>query len=271
MSRSALSGDALTHRVRVWDAPLRAFHWLLLAAVAAAIATGLLGGEWMVWHGRAGIAIVGLIAFRLAWGVLGSETARFAQFLPGPGALWAYLQGRWQGIGHNPLGALSVVALLGLLAAQVGTGLFSNDDIAFAGPLSARVDEELVQSLTGWHHRLVNGLYALIALHVGAIGFYAVVKRLRLVPAMVTGWQEVPRSQLGPRPAHAGAFAVALSLGLLAGYAASGEWQNGLQSAPSTSATSVTAPTSDASAQAAQPGSAAASASSGKATAAPAW
>ena len=269
MSRSTLSGDALTHRVRVWDAPLRAFHWLLLAAVAAAIATGLLGGEWMVWPGRAGLAIVGLIAFRLAWGLLGSETARFAQFLPGPGALLAHLRGRWQGIGHNPLGALSVVALLGLLAAQVGTGLFSNDDIAFAGPLSARVDEELVQSLTGWHHRLVNGLYALIALHVGAIGFYAAVKRVRLVPAMVTGWQEVPRSQLGPRPAHAGAFAVALCLGLLAAYAASGEWQT-LWQGPAPSTSNATS-TSDASSQAAQPASDGASAASGTATAAPAW
>lgn len=269
MSRSTLSGDALTHRVRVWDAPLRAFHWLLLAAVTAAIATGLLGGEWMVWHGRAGIAIVSLIAFRLAWGLLGSETARFAQFLPGPGALLAYLRGRWQGIGHNPLGALSVVALLGLLAAQVGTGLFSNDDIAFAGPLSARVDEELVQNLTGWHHRLVNGLYALIALHLGAIGFYAVVKRVRLVPAMVTGWQEVPRSQLGPRPAHAGAFAVALCVGLLAAYAASGAWQSFWQGfAPSTSSTTST---SDDSPQVAQPASEGASAASGTTTAAPAW
>ncbi len=256
MSRGTPSGDALTHRVRVWDAPLRAFHWLLLAAVAMAIATGLQGGDWMVWHGRAGIAIVGLIAFRLAWGLMGSETARFAQFLPGPSALLAYLRGRWQGIGHNPLGALSVVALLGLLAAQVGTGLFSNDDIAFAGPLSAGVDEALVQSLTGWHHRLVNGLYALIGLHVGAIGFHAVVKRVRLVPAMVTGWQEVPRSQLGPRPAHVGAFAVALSLGLLAAYAASGEWQ--------VAATATTAATT----QAAQPASTAASAT---ATATPAW
>lgn len=221
---SPIHADAPTHRVRVWDAPLRAFHWLLLAAVASAIATGLLGGEWMVWHGRAGIAIVGLLAFRLSWGFVGSETARFVRFVPTPHALLAYVQGRWQGIGHNPLGALSVLALLGLLAAQVGTGLFSNDDIAFAGPLSSRVDEDLAHSLTGWHHRLVNGLYALIALHLLAIGFYAVVKRLRLVPAMVTGWQEVPRSQLGARPAPAGAFALSLGIGLLAACAASGAW-----------------------------------------------
>lgn len=256
MSAKATHDEAPTHRVRVWDGPLRAFHWLLLAAVASAIATGLLGGSWMVWHGRAGIAIVGLIAFRLAWGLVGSETARFAQFLPSPGALRAYLTGRWQGVGHNPLGALSVVALLGLLAVQVGTGLFSNDDIAFAGPFSQRLDEDLVQSLTGWHHRLVNGLYALIALHLGAIAFYAVVKRVRLVPPMVTGWQDVPRTQLAPRPARAGTFWAALVLGLSAGYAASGTWQGGAKPAETPHAASAQSP---------QPTGAAAS------TATPAW
>lgn len=256
MSAKATHDEAPTHRVRVWDGPLRAFHWLLLAAVASAIATGLLGGSWMVWHGRAGIAIVGLIAFRLAWGLVGSETARFAQFLPSPGALRAYLTGRWQGVGHNPLGALSVMALLGLLAVQVGTGLFSNDDIAFAGPFSQRLDEDLVQSLTGWHHRLVNGLYALIALHLGAIAFYAVVKRVRLVPPMVTGWQDVPRTQLAPRPARAGTLWAALVLGLSAGYAASGAWQGGATPAETPHAASAQSP---------QPTGAAAS------TATPAW
>ena len=239
--------DAPTHRIRVWDAPLRAFHWLLLAAVASAIATGLLGGEWMVWHGRAGIVIVGLLGFRLGWGFVGSETARFVRFVPTPRDLLAYVQGRWQGIGHNPLGALSVLALLGLLAAQAGTGLFSNDDIAFAGPLSDRVSEDLVHSLTGWHHRLVNGLYALIALHLLAIGFYAVVKRLRLVPAMVTGWQDVPRSQLGPRPARAGTFWVALLLGLLAAYVASGVWQPEAQSHAQSQVAAPAAPSQTAS------------------------
>lgn len=261
-----------THRVRVWDAPLRAFHWLLLVSVTSAITTGLLGGDWMVWHGRAGLAIVGLLAFRLAWGVVGSETSRFAQFVPSPSALLAYLRGHWHGIGHNPLGALSVLALLGLLAAQAGTGLFSNDDIAFAGPLSSRVDEDLVHQLTGWHHRLVNGLYALIALHLLAIVFHTVVKRVRLVPAMVTGWQDVPRSQLGSRPAQKGAFALALGIALLLGYGANGHWPaSGPATGSATSAISPVAaaseqsPAAPANDQATQPASAGASAST------PAW
>lgn len=218
-------------RIKVWDAPLRLFHGSLLLAVSAAIATGLLGGEWMTWHGRAGIAIVGLLAFRLSWGLIGSSTARFARFLPTPARVRAYVSGRWHGVGHNPLGALSVVALLGLLAAQVGTGLFSNDDIAFAGPLATLLQEEQVSKLTAWHHRLINVLYGLIGLHVAAIVFYTVFKRERLVPPMVTGWKDVhavPQGapQAPAHPARHGALALLLSvvIGVGAGWLASGAW-----------------------------------------------
>jgi len=175
-------------RARVWDLPLRVFHWSLVAAVAAAIVTGELGGPWMVWHGRAGLTIVALLVFRVVWGFAGSKTARFASFAPWPSRLRSYLRGQWRGTGHNPLGALSVFAMLGLLALQAGTGLFGNDDIAFAGPLNRFVDDTLGGRLTGWHRWLANGLFALIALHVGAIAYHEVVKRHRLVKAMWTGW-----------------------------------------------------------------------------------
>ena len=105
-------------RIVLWDLPLRVFHWSLMAAVTAAIVTGELGGAWMPWHGRAGLLIVGLLVFRVVWGVLGSATSRFTHFAPSPGRLLAYLRGRWRGVGHNPLGALSVFALLGLLFAH---------------------------------------------------------------------------------------------------------------------------------------------------------
>lgn len=214
------------HRVRVWDAPLRLFHWLLLAAVGAAIASGLAGGSWMAWHGRAGLAIVGLLAFRLVWGLVGSETSRFAHFLPTPRRLRAYLAGAWQGIGHNPLGALSVVALLSLLALQAGTGLLSNDDIAFAGPWSELLDEDRVRALTGWHHRLVNGLYVLIGLHLAAIVFHTLVKRDRLVPPMVTGWKSTARPHAAPRQAGPWALALALAVGLASAWAANRSWHH---------------------------------------------
>jgi cytochrome b len=174
----------------VWDLPLRVFHWALALAVTAAIVTAKLGGAWMAWHGRAGLGVVGLLVFRVAWGLAGSTTARFAAFAPTPSRLRRYLRGQWRGTGHNPLGALSVFAMLGLLALQAATGLFGNDDIAFAGPLNRLVDETLGARLTGWHRLLANGLFALLGLHLAAIAFHELVKRHRLVRPMVTGRRE---------------------------------------------------------------------------------
>ncbi|HPR06711.1 MAG TPA: cytochrome b/b6 domain-containing protein, partial [Denitromonas sp.] len=105
--------------ILIWDLPTRLFHWLLVVCVIGAIISTKIGGNAMLWHGRFGLAIVGLLGFRLAWGVVGSHTARFAQFVRGPATIAAYLRGQWQGIGHNPLGALSVLAMLLVL---VGAG-----------------------------------------------------------------------------------------------------------------------------------------------------
>ena len=223
--------------VRVWDWPLRLFHWLLLSAVAAAIATGLAGGEWMAWHGRAGLSIVALLGFRLVWGLVGSTTSRFGHFFPTPARLRVYFSGAWQGVGHNPLGAFSVFALLGLLALQVTTGLFSNDDIAFAGPLAQLVGEEAVGDLTAWHHRLINVLYGLIGLHLAAIAFYALVKRERLVRPMVTGKKVIQPGAQPPRGtsrARPGALVVAVVLAGLLTWVASGAWISPAPPAPAT-------------------------------------
>jgi len=99
--QGATSARDDARRAVLWDLPLRVFHWSLVAAVTAAIVTGELGGAWMPWHGRAGLLIVGLLVFRVVWGVLGSATSRFAQFAPTPGRLVAYLRGRWRGVGHQ--------------------------------------------------------------------------------------------------------------------------------------------------------------------------
>ena len=215
---------APTRKVRLWDLPLRLYHWSLLAAVATALVTGKLGGEWMTLHGQAGIAVVGLLGFRLVWGLVGSSTSRFAHFLPGPRTLLAYLRGRWRGVGHNPLGALSVVALLGLIGWQAGSGLFSSDDIAFAGPLAGLIGEEGVQSLTGWHRQTVNLVFALLGLHVAAVLFHLKIKKDDIVTPMVTGDKALPADLPRPRPAGLIALAIAVAAGLGAGYAASGAW-----------------------------------------------
>lgn len=190
-----------TRRIVLWDLPLRVFHWSLVAAVSVAIVTGELGGAWMAWHGRAGLAIVGLLAFRIAWGFVGTATSRFAQFAPSPGRLATYLRGRWRGLGHNPLGALSVFALLGLLSLQAATGLLGNDDIAFAGPLNHLVDDATGSRATGWHRLLADGLFVLLGLHVAAIAFHVVVKRHRLIRPMLTGRLDVPAGTPVPKAA----------------------------------------------------------------------
>ena len=204
-------------RILLWDLPLRVFHWSLVAAVTSAVITGELGGSWMVWHGRAGLLIVGLLVFRIVWGVVGSATSRFTHFVPSPGRVIAYLRGRWRGVGHNPLGALSVFALLGLLSLQAATGLFGNDDIAFAGPLNHLVDDTLGARATGWHRLLADGLFVLLALHLLAIAFHVIVKRHRLIRPMVTGLQDVDAGTPPPRPVRGyGRFGLLVAVSLAA-------------------------------------------------------
>jgi cytochrome b len=179
--------------VRIWDLPLRLFHWLLAALFTAAIVTVKIGGDdWMVWHERCGRAILVLLAFRLAWGFAGSRASRFAAFVRGPRAVLAALRELPQRAskryaGHNPLGGWSVLAMLGALAAQGITGLFANDDATFEGPLATRVSKATSDALTGLHTTGEWMLYALVALHMAAIAWYWLRKGDNLVTPMITG------------------------------------------------------------------------------------
>jgi cytochrome b len=180
--------------IKVWDLPLRLYHWLMALAVLSAVITGELGGNLIDWHGRIGVLLLGLLVFRLVWGFIGSTHARFASFFPTPMRLAAYLKGQWQGIGHNPLGALSALALLGTLAALVLTGLFANDDIAFQGPLFSLVTKDFSDKLSGWHNLTFNALIVLVPLHLAAIMYYARVKKHNLLVPMLTGEKVVPKA-----------------------------------------------------------------------------
>jgi cytochrome b len=184
--------------IQVWDFPLRLFHWLLALSVLSLVVTGELGGNLIDWHGRIGVLVLGLLVFRIIWGFVGTTNARFANFFPMPSRVVAYLKGQWQGHGHNPLGALSVIALLGALAAVVLTGLFANDDIAFYGPLFKLVDKSLSDKLSGLHSLLFNALIVLIPLHLAAIIFYTKVKKHNLVVPMLTGKKVVPKEHAAP-------------------------------------------------------------------------
>ncbi len=194
-----------TRGVQVWDLPLRIFHWSLVLSIAAAYITAEFGGsDWSDWHGRIGSFVLGLLVFRLIWGFIGTEHARFRSFVPTPTRISAYLGGRWRGLGHNPLGALSVIALLLLVAAQVLTGLFSNDDVAFAGPLSARVDKGTSDALTGWHEDIFYVLAGFIGLHIAAILFHLLIRRSNLVTPMVTGRKPAGTGESSPVPGYLG-------------------------------------------------------------------
>ena len=175
--------------VRLWDLPIRLIHWSFVL---------LLIGLW--WsaeqakdidlHKKFGYALLGLLVFRLLWGFVGSSTARFSQFVRGPGGVFSYLRSRGAEpvVGHNPLGGWSVIALLLLLSMQLLIGLFAQDvDGIESGPLSYLVDYETADWARELHHLLFNGVLALVVLHVGAVLFYRLVHRNDLIRPMITG------------------------------------------------------------------------------------
>lgn len=184
--------------VRVWDLPTRLFHWLLMACVVASFVSGHVGGNAVVWHMRLGYTIFALLAFRVLWGLVGGRWSRFASFVYAPDAVLRYLRGRSRPdehheIGHNPMGALSVLALIAILAAQVGTGLFADDEIATTGPLNKFVASATGLALTAWHKGWGQWLMvALVSLHVAAILYYRFGQRIDLVRPMLTGDKALP-------------------------------------------------------------------------------
>lgn len=207
-------------RVKVWDLPTRLCHWLLLALLVGAIVTENLGGNAMEWHGRIGLAILGLVSFRISWGFVGSTYARFGIFLRGPRTIRAYLRGEWQGLGHNPLGAWAVLVLLVLVLIQATTGLFANDDIAFNGPLYDLVGKDLSDRLSSLHASIAYLLLGLSSVHVLVILYYRRIRRQNLITPMLTGWIEA-RGE----PARGGgilAFLLSVLIAALVVYVASG-------------------------------------------------
>jgi cytochrome b len=179
------------HTVRVWDLPTRLFHWALVICIIGLVITANVGGNWMNWHLRLGYTVLSLLLFRLVWGFVGGHWSRFSSFLYGPFTVLAYLKGEVRPehrVGHNPLGMLSVFALLLILLAQVSTGLFSDDEIAFTGPLVRFVSGDTISQATSYHKTIGKFIViALVVVHVLAIGFYKLVKKDDLVRPMLIG------------------------------------------------------------------------------------
>lgn len=179
--------DAAPRRIKVWDLPVRLSHWVMAGLVAALLVTGFKGNLGL--HVQLGQILLVVLAFRIVWGFLGSTTARFTDFIRGPAAIIGYLRTGFSATpGHSPVGALSVVALLGILSWQIGTGLFSQDEIGIdQGPFAGKIAGELSSRISGWHSTSKWIVLALIALHIVAIFYYAIAKRTDLVGPMVTG------------------------------------------------------------------------------------
>ena len=205
----------------VWDLPVRLVHWLIVLAVAGSWATHYAGVEWFAWHRRLGYTVLVLVAFRIVWGFVGTRHARFGHFVRGPRAILDYLRGRTAvaPVGHNPVGALGVVALLGVLFVQAATGLVANDEIMNAGPFYGWIDPALSNRLTTLHRQSSDVLLALIGLHVLAVAWHVLGRRRPLLKAMLTGRKsaaEVPAEQAiaGSRSALALAIVAVLALAL---------------------------------------------------------
>ncbi|MEY2760001.1 MAG: hypothetical protein RIR33_3779 [Pseudomonadota bacterium] len=209
---------------KVWDVPTRLVHWGL--AIGIATSWWSVENKAMDIHYWSGLTILGLLIFRIYWGFAGPETARFASFIKGPMTVFGYIPKLFSknyraAFGHNPLGALSVVALLVAVLTQVSLGLFASDtDGLFAGPLNRHVDYATAEEITDFHEDFFNVVLALVGLHLAAIAFYLVVKRINLIGPMLTGQRRGdsltgPSSGIAPIPPWRLAIGVALAVGLV--------------------------------------------------------
>jgi cytochrome b len=207
--------------VAVWDWPVRVVHWLIVLLVAALLTTGLIGNEMLVWHMRCGQALLALVIFRIIWGFVGSTNARFSSFVRGPKAVLDYAMSLIRPphhvhATHNPLGGWMVVALLLVLLAQATTGLFTNDDILYDGPLVKWVDKDLSDAIGTWHRRMWWVVVALASVHIFAVIGYLMHLGEDLVYPMVSGEKVLPAHLHRPQHAEASTTRALVLLALCA-------------------------------------------------------
>lgn len=184
--------DKAGDHVPAWDGPTRLFHWLLVILVVLAPISQRFGGIELTWHKWNGLAIMVLILFRLLWGVVGGDSARFSGFVTGPGRAWRYLRALLRGekpryLGHNPVGGWMILALLSVLAAQGVFGLYTTDDVLAEGFLVGGATSETVEAASAYHARGFGLILLLVGIHVVANLGYWLLARENLVGPMITG------------------------------------------------------------------------------------
>lgn len=219
MAEEAGAEEADLVRVRVWDPWIRLVHWAIALLIPFQWWTAHSGR--MDWHMVSGSVILALLAFRIAWGFVGSDTARFVRFLRSPMEALRHLshlhrRERDREIGHNAAGGWMVLVLLGVLLVQASSGLFTDDGILTQGPLARSVPPAWADQARSIHLFTFNVILALVALHVLAVLAYAVLKRQDLVRPMVTGDKRLPVEDLPRAPRIAPAWLALLLLALAA-------------------------------------------------------
>lgn len=190
--------------VKVWDLPVRLFHWVITILFVFQLVTGKAGGELMPWHKLSGYAILTLIVFRILWGFAGSTHSRFSSFMAGPVKTWRFARRLFSRqavpqLGHNPLGGWSVMAMLATLALQGVTGLFANDGVSHEGPLAPLVTLDVSNLMTDIHDLNLKVVVLLITIHILAVVFHLIVKNDEIVVPMFTGVKRVPPEMLRER------------------------------------------------------------------------
>ena len=214
----------MSNKIRVWDLPTRLFHWVLVACIVGLVITGYQGGPTMEWHARIGYAMLTLLLFRIVWGFAGGRWSRFESFLYSPGALVSYLRGKPHPdhlVGHNPLGAGAIFAMLGFLLAQVATGLVGDDEAAFTGPFNKFVSTSNGLAATWYHKRIGQWvIVGLIVLHVAAILYYLWKKDENLIKPMLHGDKDLDIATVSSRDDAASRLKALAVLALCAGLVA---------------------------------------------------
>ncbi|WP_048440992.1 cytochrome b/b6 domain-containing protein [Caenimonas sp. SL110] len=207
--------------VRVWDLPTRMFHWALVACVIGLVISGYRGGAAMEWHARIGYAVLTLLLFRIVWGFVGGRWSRFGSFIYSPRSVMNYLRGQAHPdhlVGHNPLGAGSVFAMIVVLLAQVGTGLIGDDEISFTGPLNKFVESSQGLAATWYHKRVGQWLIlGLVALHICAVLYYLWKRNDNLIKPMIDGDKALESPAAASRDDLGSRVAALVIFGLCAG------------------------------------------------------
>ena len=179
--------------IKVWDPSIRIFHWAIVLLLGGLWYTGEQSGDLIYLHQAFGFVLVALIIYRIIWGFWGSRYARFREFVKGPGTILSYLPTMFRRgadshyLSHNPAGGIAVLTILGLILAQLITGMMSTDDIMFEGPFVSLVSSDVSEAAIGLHHLIFSVLQAIIVIHVAAVAWHQRFKGEPLVQSMIHG------------------------------------------------------------------------------------